>query len=487
MARNDNTTNLSQYAVPQTIGEAAALVESLIETRKLRKEILADEPITAAIRIMGQTIEAGQANDRLRAISILGKASEVSKPVAALVHPILTEGLRAPLPRVGTWGSADDRYYLAKGVSLSTSPWTMNYAATELAQAEVAERSSRAIWAEIAVSRAPSLAEVIETVSVALSDQMRAISDPVDTAYRKLVRICEALSAPLATADVTSGEGFGRSFVNLVMQAGGQKGATAARLREDAAITVLELMANLARLRFEVLLDADFYRAAGIVRGWWRPGTPPSSIEAKCDRIAQLAVTGLHILARQGVTDDHFRQALSSSLGAQRVNEFGRAVAATDPSLDPSISRWMATGQALSDKKTNESVREDNERLVDEILAKLLVAVDNQDSGPQALDSVADSIEIMEPLSATTLRQGASRMRLIEQWSKALGERRYVATSGDRGKLVRFDPALHQANEQIARLESVRITAPAVIRQLPGRPAEIVVKAIVERIGGQHE
>ena len=363
----------------------------------------------------------------------------------------------------------------------------MKYAATELAQAEVAEKSSRTIWAEIAIDRASTLADVIGTVSSALSEQMKAVSNPVDTTYRKLIRICEALSAPLATADVSSGEGFGRSFANLILQAGGQKGAITARLREDTAVTVLELMVHLARLRFEVLLDADFYRAAGIVRGWWRPATPPSSIEAKCDRIAQLAVSGLHILARQGVRDDHFRQALSSSLGAQRVNEAGRAIAATDPSLDPSISRWIATGQALADKKTNESVREDNERLVDEILAKLLIAVDNQDSGPQALESVADSIEIMEPLSATTLRQGASRMRLIEQWSKALGDRRYVATSGDRGKLVRFDPALHQANEQIARSASVRITAPAVIKQLPGRPAEIVIKAIVEKSGGQHE
>src|ERR1700682_3633172 len=138
MARNDNTTNLSQRTIPQTFGEAAVLVESLIEARKLRKEILAQEPITSALRIFGQTIGAGQATDRLRVVSILGKASEVSKPVAVLVHPILTAGLQIPLPRVETWGSADDRYYLAKGVSLSAASWTMNYAAAELAQAEVA-------------------------------------------------------------------------------------------------------------------------------------------------------------------------------------------------------------------------------------------------------------------------------------------------------------------------------------------------------------
>jgi hypothetical protein len=483
MATNDNTPDLSQRNIPQTFGEAAVLVESLIEARKLRKEILAGEPITSAIRLFEQTIEGGEPTDRLRAVSILGKASEVSKPVAALVHPILTASLRVPLSPVGTWGSADDRYYLAKGVSINTAPWTMEYAAIELAQAEVAEKSSRTIWAEIAIGRASTLADVIGTVSLALSEQMKAVSNPVDTTYRKLTRICEALSAPLATADLSSGESFGRSFANLILQAGGQKGTTTARLREDTAVTVLELMVHLARLRFEVLLDAGFYRAAGIVRGWWRPAAPPSSIETKCDRLAQLAVSGLHILARQGVRDDHFRQALSSSLGAQRVNEAGRAITATDPSLDPGISRWIATGQALADKKANESVREDNERLVDEILAKLLIAVNNQDSGPQALESVADSIEIIEPMSATTLRQGASRVRLIEQWSKALGDRRYIVTSGDRGQLARFDPALHQANEQIARSASVRITAPAVIKQLPGRPAEIVIKAIVEKIG----
>jgi hypothetical protein len=230
MAINDNTVNLSQCTIPRTFGEAAILEESLIEARKLRKEILAQDPITSALRIFGQTIEGGETTDRLRAVSIQGKASEVSKPVAVLVHPILTAGLQVPLPRVETWGSADDRYYLAKGVSLSTASWTMNYAATELAQAEVAEKSSRTIWAEIAISRAATLADVVETVSGALSKQMRDISNPVDTTYRKLIRICEALSAPLSIADVSSGEGFGKSFANLVLQAGGQKGATAARL-----------------------------------------------------------------------------------------------------------------------------------------------------------------------------------------------------------------------------------------------------------------
>src|ERR1019366_8678050 len=108
---------------PAGFASAAALIKSLIESRQFRKEKLEEESTSAAIQILADAVKAEGSDDtRLEAVSILGKAGEISKPIAAVVHRLLEDGLQSVLPPVGTWGNADDRYYLAKGISVSHAP-----------------------------------------------------------------------------------------------------------------------------------------------------------------------------------------------------------------------------------------------------------------------------------------------------------------------------------------------------------------------------
>ncbi|MET2833048.1 hypothetical protein [Mesorhizobium shangrilense] len=462
--------------------QALAIIKGLIDTRSFRKERLAQPEIENALDILGLSItDESEPAHQLEAVAMLGKAGEVSKPIALAVQGLLARGLRTPLPPTGTWGNADDRYYLAKGVSVSHASWVSTYSAIELARAEVVEKASREVWANLAVSRAETLTVALQITADALAKQLAEIEDPADTAYRKLMRICDALSSTLLTADVPTGPGFGQAFSELVLQAGGGKGAESSRLREEAAGTVLDLVIQILRLRFDTLFDPDIYRAVGRIRGWWRPGRPPDAVENKVHRITQLAFGGMHILARQGVQDKELRQSLVTALGQERVNFAGEHIANSNPSLPPYISHWLATGKTLEQVRSNDAVQELNQRETDEMIGRLLLAIQAKEAGSPMLRVIADAVEAFEPGYAGTLKSVADRFDLVEQWTNALAGRRRLEVFGQRGEIVEFDPAVHEATAPVARLALVRISASGIIRSPSGRPSYMLFKAIVEK------
>jgi hypothetical protein len=482
MTNNGKSNTTTAGDLPNDFASAKTLLKSLIESRQFRKEKLEEEPTSAALQILAEVLRAPESDERrLEVTSLLGKAGEVSKPILNVVYPILERGLVEALPAVGSWGNADDRYYLAKGVAASHAAWVKQYAAAELARAAVTERASRAAWADLAVSRATSLAEVLQTVGQSLSEHLTATNESPEGTYRKVTRIAEALGQSLLTADIPTGHGFGKAFHSLVIQAGGGKGAESSKLREEAGLRILELLTQIFRLRFDALFDSDMYRAAGSVRGWWRPARPPDPIEEKSNRIAKLAFSGLHVLARQGIADHELRQALVAALGQQRIDSLGREVSSADPSLSAELSHWLATGHSLTETKSHDSVRDLNELATDELLGRLLLATDTESAGSQALNTVAESLEVFEPSHASILRSAAARSELIVQWVKALAAKRGLSTYGARGEVVQYDPAIHEGESALQRLSAVRISVPGVNRESEGRRLRIILKAIVER------
>ena len=127
---------------PGDFGGAAATIKTLIETRTFRKEKLEEETTRSAITLLAQDAEnSDRPYNRLEAVAILGKAGEISKPIALYVRDLLRRALSDPLPPVNGWGNADDRYYLAKGISASHALWVRDYAAIELARADVTEKA----------------------------------------------------------------------------------------------------------------------------------------------------------------------------------------------------------------------------------------------------------------------------------------------------------------------------------------------------------
>lgn len=471
----------SDDPISNSFHAASTFMRSLIAARKLRKENLQDSDISDAIDVIGDSAKAGAETDRLEAVSLLGKAAEISKPVATKVRPYIESGLKIPLPHTGQWGSAEDRYYLAKAVSLGNESWISSYAAVELAQGDIAEQSSREVWAEIAVNRSDTLATVLQLSAKALSEDRHKLGYSVDTTSRKLNRLIAAIVKPMPIADVPTGDGFGAAFAELISQAGGRQGPETRSVREETALKTLDLLIQTLRLKFDATLDSDVYRAAAIVLAWWKPAQPPAPIESRAERIARIAMDGIHVLGRQGVLQKSMREALVSAFGTESIDRLGNAITSNDPSLDPAIASWISTGRTLGETRTNVAVREVNEQAFDETVAKLLLAIDGLDGGPQSLELVADDIEVLEPKHATTVRAGAKRAKLIAQWALAIGSSRRLSLLGERGQIVPFDPALHETDDNIQLSSPARVRMPGVTKQLEGRPATIVLKAHVEK------
>jgi hypothetical protein len=83
-------------------------LQSLIATRRLLKKTLDDRAVATAFDLIGKAIQTEGSENRLQAVSILGKAAEISKPVAAVAQPLLKAGLRFLLPPTASWGTAEE-------------------------------------------------------------------------------------------------------------------------------------------------------------------------------------------------------------------------------------------------------------------------------------------------------------------------------------------------------------------------------------------
>lgn len=149
-------------------------LKSLIASRSFSKEKLLDKNVRADIEFVLEGILTSKSKfAKLEGVALLGKACELSKPIAREIQPKLKLALRIALPEVDDWGSAEDRYYLAKGISIGDAEWIVGYAARELARGDVLERTSRIVWARLGVERAESLSELVNKVADALSKELR--------------------------------------------------------------------------------------------------------------------------------------------------------------------------------------------------------------------------------------------------------------------------------------------------------------------------
>lgn len=471
----------TQDAVPENFAAAATLLQSLIAKRRLLKDTLETKAIISAFELVGRAALEGNVSERFQAIALLGKTSEISKPLATYSRPLLVNSLRRPLMPLEDWGSADDRYYLAKAISTSEEPWVRLYAATELGRGDVAERASRTVWADIAINRAETLAKALELIGTAFAQDTQHTSAPLDTAARKLNRVVAALQDPLPVADVEIGEGFGKALSRLILESSGNGGPHDRELREETATGLLTLMIQVLRLRFEATLDTDVYGAVGTILRWWYPAQPPETVRSKADRIARIAMNSLHTLARQGLSQNTMRQSLASAFGTELINRIGTEAAGKDPSLNYDTAFWLANGRTPTETKENAAVREISEHDLDHLVARLLLSFESQEGDQTSLNMLADQIELLEPRHASTIRTITSRSRIASQWAHAISTKRNLILSGQRGDLVQFNPALHETDDAIQLTSSVRITTPGVLKQQDGRQTRVILKCQVEK------
>ena len=455
-------------------------LKSLIASRSFSKEKLLDKNVRADIEFVLEGILTSKSKfAKLEGVALLGKACELSKPIAREIQPKLKLALRIALPEVDDWGSAEDRYYLAKGISIGDAEWIVGYAARELARGDVLERTSRIVWARLGVERAESLSELVNKVADALSKKSQIPDQRGGTIARKLNRIIEAFEQSILTADIPLGSHLGKSLLILSREFSTINSADARKLRAESADILLNFVIQLLRLRFQLLFNSDIYKIVGNVRNWWRPARPPVEVESKVDRIAYLALEGLMVLARQGVFDLELRRTVVSAVGVDRVTEITRRITDKEMSASPAVVHWLSTGRELQPHKPSSEVSQLASQGEDELLGHLLLAMQNEEASPQALRVLASAIEVLEPGYANQARAVATRGEMTEQWVRELARGRQLEVFGTKGETTEFDPTLHESAKVLKRFGLVRVKNPGVLKRVGASPL-VLMKAIVE-------
>lgn len=401
-------------------------------------------------------------------------------PIATAVKPIITEALNQSPPHTGSWGNADDRYYLAKAVSNVRSEWSGRYAARELALAGTSEVRSKEVWADLALANCATIAEAITEIADGLnSADGPAAEDPL-TPFRRLTRACAALEAPLRSSELPAGQGLGTAFRSMFSLSIGSVTTEFIKVREATALAAMDLVITVLRLRVETLFERDMYRAVSTPLNWWKPAAPPSSVDERANRAASLGVDALMVVARQGHQDVELRRAISAALGSKRIDEIAAKRANADHSLSPELSHWLSTGRELQTAAKNETLSEFLEEELDLTIAALAIERKRFEVTPSDIRQIGDEIEAFEPVQGSVIKNVGSHLALLGQSIDAIIRKRGITVSPDRDEVVKYDPRSHESPGPMATSTEARVVVPGAIKTSAGRPPVILVKAIVK-------
>lgn len=412
---------------------------------------------------------------------MLGKAAAVSVPIAAAVKPLIIDALlEGPPPHTGEWGNADDKYYFAKALSDSTNEWIGRYAARELAMAGTSEVRSKEVWAELALTNCESIVEAIEEIATGLKSQRGEGSEDPLTPFRRLNRVCESLLRPLRVSELPAGSGLGAALKSLFSLSAVSSTAEFVKVRETTALSAMDLAIAILRLRVETLFDLNMYRAISTPLNWWRPATPPPSVDERADRAANLAVDALLVVARQGHKDVELRRAIVAALGSRRIDEIGSRKASGDLGLLPEVSHWLSTGRELQGAAKNPTIGETLDQEMDELIAGMAIERKRVEMTPADVRQIGDEIEAFEPVHASTIKSVATHLDLLGQSIDAILRKRGISVLPDRDEIVRYDPRSHESSKPLATSAEAKVVIPGAVKTTPGRPPVILIKAIVK-------
>lgn len=455
-------------------------LKSLIETRTFKKEQLREKRVIADLRRLAWAAAQGPDQLRLEALSVLGKAAEVSVPIANAVRPLIIDALSEKPPHTGEWGNADDRYYFAKALSTSGQEWIGRYAARELALAGTSEVRSKEVWADLALAHCESIAQAIEVIAEGLTSQQSERPDDALTPFRRLNRICESILKPLRISELPAGSRLGSALRSLFSLSPGNPTVEFVKVREITALSAMDLVIAILRLRVDTLFDRDMYRAVSAPAGWWRPATPPASVDERLNRAANLAVDALLVVARQGYKDLELRRSVAAALGNRRIDEIASRKASADPSLLPEVSHWLSTGRELQAAAKNETLGSLLDKELDELIARMAIERKRLEMSPADLRQIGDAIEAFEPVLASTIKTIGTHLDLLGQSIDTILRKRGISVSPERDAFVKYDPRAHESPQPIATSTDAKVIVPGAIKTDPGRPPAIIIKAIVE-------
>lgn len=191
---------------------------SLIKEKRLHRVVKEPAFERGFRRLLKVVVRADQEQDRLIALSALGRLAAVAKSLSSGIAEQLGASMGDRLPPLQTMNDPDDRYYAAKVWRYGTADWMVEY----LGEAAVDEESADTVREECLtglLTRTPTL----DAALAALREPVRRLrfntQKPADSIGRRLRKVLEQLEkAATAVKAEPTGEA-GKELTALVTDA----------------------------------------------------------------------------------------------------------------------------------------------------------------------------------------------------------------------------------------------------------------------------
>ena len=304
----------------------------------------------------------------------------------------------------------------------------------------------------------------------------------VDSLVRRLRRINSVVAEDLATSEKPTGSDYGDALRGFYAGRATAKGPEDSALKEESAVEFARSLVRIVRLSFATASDPEVYGVLAFLRRWWRPSSPPRRFEALSKTVAEAGVETLHIFARQGVRNKLLREAIVAACSRNVVDRLSKAAADADVSLPEDVSYWLSCGNERIGERSTAALEALSGRRLDERIGRLLITLSSPDSSFRALRTIADQVGILMPEEASALSRIANRMSQIITWSNAIARSRDMELTGVPGKIVTYDPAVHDANEDCVIGSRVVVASPGAVRRISDRPQVLIVKMEVRSL-----
>lgn len=461
--------------------DALELLRKAIDQRRVNLDFEASPEIAHAMNVVATVLEQGEQPDRAKVFSLLGHLGETSAPGRRVVLPVLARAVDdQPIEPRGL-DAGKEREYFAKALAMIERPWRLEAASRLLVTSDPnATRVAEPLFVLLR-DYGGEAAEIASRIAEEFSAYTSSSDLSAGFLNRKAEQLVTGIAEIVATGPMAIGgqTKFADGLLKIMRTGFSSTGPANAERMDQTAASLLKAIHDLLRFRFrELVTTSGLYGVAKRVIAWWKPRSPSQEIEKLIAEIADEGFGALHLFALQGVKDQALRTVLVDALGPDRMQFAYRRTASGDPRLDGDIARWLSEGVSAAPKRDPGLLGALSDAELEERLAGLFVAQLKSDRLAGQIENIADTLEMLAPEEARSLRQARPHFTRLGALIRALARSRSLEFSADIGEQLAFDPALHEADEPVDAGSLVIVAEPGVLKSR-GTRAEIVLKAKV--------
>lgn len=418
--------------------------------------------------------------ERLLAVAELIRATQQLKKRQPGLIQRIQAAFQQPLPPLSLLEDAEARLNVARACSMTDAPWLQAYRATSIAN-ETAPKP-RAEMMEGIVSRASSIAEVLDLLLPAFEGIQPETENPADSLAKRLSKTLEVFRTTVLASLLEAGPDVGKKldgFIRSTLTSTGRpkNEEVQQELTREVALTLHDLV----RSRFSLATEPQTFQALQYCRSFFSGISWPQGVQSEMQLLVQDVSEALVMLARMGVPNQDLLSRLELTCGLkERARAVASQLADKHTEIDESIRAWLRTGRMVTTISASEVLQESLLASMDETLGLALIEARIFKDRSDSAQRLKNSLEIFDPGLVSVFNGLASQSNLMLAAIEDLAKRRELDLVGTTGEEIEFSPKYFDALGVLRGSRGI-IQRPAVVKKTAqGTMGAVVKKGLME-------